>query len=208
MKRKLVSLLIAPVFGICAFAAFAQEPPRGSEPSEDWVKYANPGENHKILDPLVGTWKHRARWWTSPEDKGKETPGGTTTVRWILGGRFLLQVVTGGTKEHPFQGVMVIGYDNAAQEYQSMWLDNMATGMMKATGQYDPSTKTLNEKGSYSDPTHEGIQKQYRSTWTVIDNDHYAYEIFSTNKEGKEFKSLEVYFERTKGEPAKEEKVS
>lgn len=202
MKKWLSYLLIAVIFGINAIA-FAEEPGKSAEKAppmpEEWVKYGTPGENHKLLEPLVGKWNHTVHWWMGPEDKGHESKGKNEN-KWILGGRFIIQVVKGGVKEQPFEGAGVIGYDNAKGEFQTVWLDNMATGMMKGVGRYDASTKTIDEKGTYTDPTTIEKERTYRAAWKMLDNDHYVYEMYSQSKDGKEFKTLEVSYERAPAE--------
>lgn len=118
---------------------------------EKWKEFATPNENHKVLDTLVGSWDHTVKWWMSPGGNPEESKG-TSEIKWIMGGRYLQQLVQGTSMGQPFEGMGITGYDNAKKEYNSIWIDNMGTGIMMTTGNYDPNTKTLTELGKYTDP--------------------------------------------------------
>ena len=59
-----------------------------------WQAYASPNDNHRVLDPLVGTWSHVVTWWMTP-DSQPEMSKGTTETQWVMGGRFLRSAVSG-----------------------------------------------------------------------------------------------------------------
>jgi len=73
------------------------------------------------------------------------TPTGTATISLLFEGRFLKQEIRGQMMEDqpPFEGVGFTGYDNMRQEYQAVWFDNMATGMMRGTGRFDATAKAM-----------------------------------------------------------------
>jgi hypothetical protein len=96
----------------------------------------------------------------------------------------------------PFEGMGIIGYDNGKEEYIMLWIDNMGTGFMTSAGQYDPAAKTLTEQGQISCPV-KG-QMPFRGVTTMIDNDHYTYEMFSPGDDGKEFRVMEILYTRSK----------
>ena len=39
-----------------------------------------------------------------------------------------------------FEGMGVTGYDNLKGKYDTIWMDNMASGMMHGTGSFDETT--------------------------------------------------------------------
>lgn len=159
-----------------------------------WHKYALPNDNHKILDPLVGTWSHVAKWWMSP-DSQPDTSKGTNETKWEMGGRYLLNVVKGTSMGQPFEGMGLTGFDNGKQAYQTIWMDNMGTGMMIGEGTYDPGTKTLTDHGRFTDPMIG--QRSYRGVITFIDDDHHSYELYVADEKGKEFRMMEITYKRT-----------
>lgn len=88
------------------------------------------------------------------------------------------------------------GYDNVRKEYNSVWLDNMGTGIMEASAQYNPATQTFMESGAFSCPMTGEKHKKFRAVWKIIDHDHYTYEMYTQGPGGKEFKSLEIDYQR------------
>jgi hypothetical protein len=164
---------------------------------EAWKKAATPGPDHKILDSLAGEWDHTVKHRMTPEAAWEEMKGENTN-KWILGGRFLQSetkgpaMVEGG---EPFEGWGFIGFDNVTNKYQSVWLDNMGTGMMISTGEYDSAIKTLKENGDFSCPL-KGTNMPYRAEWKFIDNNSYSYEMYTKDDKGKEFQSLIVSYTR------------
>lgn len=175
----------------------AEMSPEDQEMMAKWQEFSTPNENHKALDTLAGNWNHTVKWWMKP-DTEPEISTGTGTAEWIMGGRYLQQKVSGMSMGQPFEGLGIIGYDNANKEYVSIWLDNMGTGLMQSTAQYDTAAKTFAEKGSHSCFLAEDGHRKYRATTKIIDNDNYVYEMFSTDEAGKEFRAMEITYTRTK----------
>ena len=189
-------LIFAFVF--ITFAAVGKAEEKASDQNHDavmakWKEYATPNENHKILDSFVGNWNYTVKWWMSPGAK-PEVSKGTSDVKWIIGGRFLKQSAQGKSMGQPFKGMGITGYDNAEKQYNSIWIDNMGTGMMMSKGNYDPSTKTLVEKGTFTDPV-EG-EKSYRGVTTIINKDKYTYEMYISGPDRKEFRMMEIVYMR------------
>ena len=159
-----------------------------------WQAYASPNDNHKVLNPLVGTWSHVVKWWMTP-DSQPETSKGTSEIKWLMGGRYLRHAVKGTSMGQPFEGMGLTGFDNGKQAYQTIWMDNMGTGMMIGEGTYDPSKKTLTDQGHFTDPMIG--QRSYRGVITFIDDDHYSYEMYVADKNGNEFRMMEIMYTRT-----------
>ena len=165
---------------------------------EAMQKFGGPSAGHQVLEPLVGTWSCTAQFWMSP-DEAPQSMTGTAVNTVIFGGRFLKQEVTGQPMEEgqpPFEGIGFTGYDNLRKEYQSVWFDNMVTGMMRGAGQFDAATKTLRDEGDFSCPVTGETHRWYRTAWTVVDPDHTTYESYSRSSSGREFKSMEIHHTR------------
>ena len=97
----------------------------------------------------------------------------------------------------PFEGIGIIGYDNVAKEYNSIWLDNVSTGIMKASAKYDDATNVFTEEGSFSCPLTGKKDNSYKSITKIIDADHYSYEMWHDDvKTGKNYKAMEISYER------------
>ena len=163
---------------------------------EAMQKLGSPSDAHKALEPLVGTWTYTAQWWMAPATQPQSMTG-TTTNTLVFGGRFLKQEIHGqATDQPPFEGLGFIGYDNIRKEYQSVWLDNMATGMMVGAGQFDAATKSLTGQGDFSCPLTGEAHRPFRAIWKVDDQDHNTYENYMRTPDGREFKVMEIHYTR------------
>jgi hypothetical protein len=190
------------IFGALLVSTLSGAPARADQSQADkdammakWQQSATPGEYHKKLEPFIGTWNHTVRWQMSPEEAPTESKG-TNVNTWILGGRFLQQSTTGQALGQPFEGIGITGYDNVRQEYTSIWIDSMGTGMMQSTGQYDLQAQAINEAGTYSCPMTGNKQVASRGVWKLVDADHYTYEMYTPGPDGKEFRSMEIAYAR------------
>ncbi len=199
-KMKMLSLLMGTVLVCAPLFAKEKSAKKAKEPTaqekammEKWMTYSTPSEGHKVLASMVGSFTLKARWWMDANSKPEESTG-TTDTQWILGGRFLESSVKGTSMGQPFQGRALMGYDNEKKQYDSIWLDTMATGMMIAHGQYDPTTKTLTETASASCPM-EGT-KTFRNVTKFIDDNTYVLEMYTTGKDGNEFRMGEMTYTR------------
>ncbi|HWP91425.1 MAG TPA: DUF1579 domain-containing protein [Thermodesulfobacteriota bacterium] len=162
---------------------------------EKWKEYATPNENHKVLGALVGDWDYTVKWWMTPDGE-PEVSTGTSEVEWIMGGRFIQYEVEGTSMGQPFEGLGITGYDNEKKQYRSVWIDNMGTGIMTASGSYDPNTKTITDQGTFSCPA-EG-EKAFRAVTKIVDNNNFTYEWYMNGPDGKEFRAMEIVYTRKK----------
>lgn len=156
-----------------------------------------PGANHAILKPLEGEWTVTGLSWMKPNDKPQQSVG-TSSLAWILDGRFLKQTFKGEWAGQPFEGLGFIGYDNLKKEYISVWMDNVSTGIFKATGRYDAATKTIKETGSFSCPMTGEKDMWFRSEWKIAGKNRHVYSMYIKDPAGKEFKSMELTYKRVK----------
>lgn len=159
-------------------------------------EYSTPNENHRALDVFVGEWEAAAKMWMDPSGEPQVSQG-TMSTQWILDGHFIQQKYQGTMMDKPFEGIAIMGYDNIKKTYQSLWIDGMATGMTKGEVRYDPATKTFVEEGQMSCPE-TGGDRWYRGKITLVDNDHYTHEFFMKDKDGKEFRHMEISYSRVK----------
>lgn len=164
----------------------------------DWMKVANPDENHAKLEPLVGSWDVTTHFWMAP-GMPPETSTGVSEIKSILDGRFIQENFEGtmqmpGMEPMPFKGMGLIGYDIAKGEYTGIWADTMATMMINSTGQFDDSTKTLTLKSHFDCPM-DG-PSDMRMTYTIVSPDELKLEGFKTVEGQEEVKAMEVIYKR------------
>lgn len=197
LNRILIFILL---LGICTSAAYAEDPATGPamDPAmmEKMKAFSSPTDAHKVLDAFVGDWTYSGKFWMTPDAQPQDMTG-TAEHTMIFGGRFLQQRFEGPWMGEMFQGLGYTGYDNIKQEYNTIWLDSVSTGLMIASGQYDAVTKTLSQAGTMSCPMTGEKDRQSRSEWKAVDSDHNTYTSYMNDENGKEFKSMEITYSRT-----------
>jgi len=188
-----------------AFPAPAQEKgspgeapkmPSQEEMMKAWMAVATPGEAHKKLEPIVGSFDVKTTSWMAP-GKPPEESTGTSETKWILGNRFVEQTVSGTMMGQPFSGVGFTGYDNYKKKYVGTWMDTMGTMIMTSTGTMDASGKKLTSWSVVDDVITKKPAK-IRSLLTILDNDHHKFEMWGPGPDGKSFKVLEINYTRKK----------
>jgi len=187
---------------LLGFSAFASDQTKTEhKPSEQemkaWMEYSTPGEGHKVLASMVGNWKYTSKMWHKPDSKPEESAG-TSSLRLILGGRFLENKTKGKAMGMPFEGLGLTGYNNLTKKYETSWYDNMATGMMHGMGTFDEKTQTLKDTGEFSCPMSKDKPLTYRSEWKINDKNTMTFTMWMPNESGEEFKSMEMVFKRSK----------
>ena len=200
--RKLVLSGAALLF-VCASVSLADEPKKPQQPSaeekaamEAMMKAATPGDMHKKLSAMVGTFDAKVTMWNAP---GQPPANSTATSEntWVLGGRFVEQKVNGNFMGMPFTGIGYTGYDNIKKEYIGSWIDNFGTQMMISSGNVGADGKTYNFTSSVSDPM-TGKTMPVQEKFTVVDDDHQVMEMWGPGPDGKMYKMMEINYTRRK----------
>jgi Protein of unknown function (DUF1579) len=165
------------------------------------MEMAKPGDNHKHLQQLTGTWSYNVKWWVSPDAPPSEASG-TTVSRPVMDGRYLVSDHTGkmqmpggdgNVTEMEFKGMAIEGYDNAKKKFVASWIDNMGTGIMNMEGTYDAATKTLTYLAEYEPMP--GMKTKMREVVKITDKDHHTMEFFEL-RGGKEVKTMQIDYTR------------
>ena len=190
-------MVVAGIFMVSQTVSQETGAPTQEEMMAAWAKYAEPGEHHKYLEPLVGSWDFHTQWWMEPGDEPQGSSG-TSECEWIMGGRYLLTNITGELAGAPFHGMSILGYDNFRQEYVSFWIDEMSTTFMFSTGKSDESGKVFTFEGTYDDVMTGEKDKKFRTISRILSDDQNVYESYDTGPDGKEFKTFEVRYTRRK----------
>jgi hypothetical protein len=165
------------------------------EQQKAWMEYGQPGEMHKWMAKMDGTWEGDMTQF-SPDGKTEKSKG-TAVYKTILGGRYQEGIHTGNMMGMPFEGRSLTAYDNAKKVWISTWIDNMGTGVMVTEGTYDEKTKTATYKGKMVDPTSSTKETDFKETISFIDDDTQHVEMFST-VDGKEMKVMTIESKRKK----------
>ena len=199
--RKLSPLALMVL--LLATPAFAQDkhqhPQMSAEEKaamEAMQKAMTPGENHKMLNNMVGTWNTTVSMWMAPDAKPNVSKG-TSTNRWILGNRYIEQKFTGTFMNMPFNGLGYTGYDNVKKQFWGTWMDNMSTGTMMTTGSTDDGGKSFKFTGTMADPM-TGKDSQLEERVIVKSKDEHVMEMWGPAPDGKMFKMMEIVYKRKK----------
>jgi hypothetical protein len=196
--KNMILVVFALSLSILIATANAAEPPKGAPSEADMKKMMElgmPGEKHKALDGMVGTWDYTVTYKMSP-DAPEQTSTGISDNKWVLDGRFVQQNV-GGTmdmngEKKEFKGVGYIGHDNVKGEYISTWMDNMSTGLMTSNGIYDEASKSIKESGQFYCPIKNGEIK-FESELKFIDATHYSHTMYDVSS-GEKSKMMEITY--------------
>jgi len=171
-------------------------PPDEKAMMEAMAKAGTPGEAHKKLDPMVGTFDVKAKMWMDPSKPAEESTGKTES-KWVLGNRFVQENFEGTMMGQPFSGMGYWGYDNITKKYTGTWMDSMGTAMMNSTGKMDASGKVLTYTSMMNDPMTGKLVKITEKV-TVTDNDHHMMEMWGPDPSGKNYKMMEITYVRKK----------
>lgn len=159
-----------------------------------WMKVATPGEGHKWLEPVVGTWDAKITMWMAPGAPPQESTGSSEN-KWVLGGRFVEQRYEGSFMGQPFSGLGYTGYDNYKKKYIGTWMDTMGTMIMVSQG--DAAGKTLSMASTIDDIL-TGKATAVKSEVKILAPDHHVMEMWGPDPAGKQFKSMEIHYTRKK----------
>jgi hypothetical protein len=225
---KLFQLLIAiSVATLLATPCFAQAPSPAASPATghqvpagapgqmtkadmekmmaQMVELGKPGDNHKVLADMVGSWNYTVKMWMDPTPGAKpEESKGTAVRKSIMGGRYFVTDVSGQMempgpdgkkKEMDFKGMSIEAYDNIKKKFVSTWIDNMSTMVMMAEGTYDPAAKTFTYNAECE--MMPGMHTKIREVIKIADKDHHTFEWYE-NRGGQEAKTMEINYTRKK----------
>jgi len=199
MKRRALlasGMILMLGFSICG-ALNAQPSAQDQQKAmEAYMKQMAVTENHAYLKQLVGKWDVKTSMWTFPGTPPTVSQG-IYDCALIFGGRFLMMKFTGTMMGQPFEGLQIAGYDNMKKKHIAFWIDNTSTAFYLTTGTLDASKKIMTETGEWPDPMTGGTS-HVRAVTKWIGPDEFVYEMYMVEREGKEFKSMEMQAVRKK----------
>jgi Protein of unknown function (DUF1579) len=190
LKSRILAAIAVLCFSCLSFAQQSDDPMMKA-----WMAYATPGDVHKAMSNLVGTWNTTIRSYMNPGEPTDQK--GSSTYESVMDGRYLVEKAEGDFQGMPFQGMGIYGYDNGMKKYVSTWVDNMGTGIMTGTGTSDDNGKTINWMSKGFDPM-SGKEQNYRSVMQMMTADQYHFEMYGPGPDGKELKMMEITYDRKK----------
>ena len=154
-----------------------------------------PGEPHRKLAAMAGSYTVKIRSWHEPGAPAMEETGKATRSM-ALDGRVLVEQFEGTMMGAPFTGHGMSGYDNVTGKYWSTWNDSMSTGLMVSSGTCDAQGACRFE-GTYNDPVKKApVTMRMTTRWTSPDTE--VFEMHGPDKQGREMKMMEMTYARSK----------
>lgn len=180
---------------------FAEDKPasKGVDPKmEEMMKKAEAagavGAAHKALAPLAGEWTAEVKSWMTPGAPPMVSKG-TAKATWVMDGRYLQEDFHGDFMGKPFHGMSLMGYDNMTKKYNSVWIDNMSTIMVKTEGEAASGGKVLTLAGEYACPMTGDMHKPTKQVVHIVSDDKHVFEMHDPSK-GENSKEMEITYTR------------
>lgn len=202
MRKLILSLVIT-----CCLAATVhsnliaqdkgQAAPDMAEMMKKWKEASSPNEHHKSFAGMVGKWNTENTMWMAPGAPPMVSKG-TAEISLILDGRFLKQEAKGEFMGGPYSGSGLTGYDNMKKCYVMTWVDNTASGISSAEGNYDMSGKVLTLYGKMDEPTTGEHDKNVKYVLRKIDDDKFVFEVHDLVIGEPNTKVMEITYTRAK----------
>lgn len=171
-------------------------PPDTAAINKAWMEFSTPGAMHQWMEKTNGTWEGDVSSWMAP-DAPPSTSKSVNVQSSILGGRYVTGKFSGSMMGQPFNGMSLMGYDNAKKVFTSTWVDDLGTGIVHMTGTYAEATKTLSLKGHQTDFM-TGKDSDIREEMVMIDDNTFKMTMYGTGFDGKEMKFMEGTFKKKK----------
>jgi len=161
-----------------------------------WAAISRPGPSHKFLAMFAGEWESEISFRSSP-DQQRQVSRGASTIRWVLGDRFLQEDFQGEAGGEKFQGMGLMGFDNGARQFKMVWVDSLNTAVAVSSGRYNPEQNVFEMTSEVYDPL-IGALKTVKSVLRIKSADKYEFSMFDTAPNGREFISFEMLYTRRK----------
>ena len=185
-QRRLSSLVLALVAAGAPLCAVATAPK--SAPAI--AGHATPAQR---LDWLAGRWSVRQSFWADPA-KAPAIDTGTAVFTRVLEGRHLRQELQIDSAR-PFHGLGYLGYDAAADRYDSLWMDVNFGGVVIAHGDCDPAGRSCTFLGTMSGAKASTVP--VREVLQASDADHFSYAYYERH-DGRVVLTVKLDYARVK----------
>jgi hypothetical protein len=161
-------------------------------------RLASPSENHKHLAYFVGNWDSVQKMFPGPGIEPVIRKQGIE-VKSLYDGRFTQARIWFVEKIFgmDIEGIVITGYDNYKQTFNSVTFGNMGTDFSYMTGTLDPTGKIRTDYGE-TDDVFNGTKVKVKAITTIIDPDKYTYEYFHIDDKNNEVKIMEIAYFRKK----------
>ena len=155
-----------------------------------------PGDQQKRLDFMVGTFDVKVKVWINPGEPPIESTA-TGVASWVLGHRYIQQMLSGYIMGEAWNGIGYAGFDNVEGVYVACYMDTGSTGMEWYRGSMDPDGKSAKLTATIADAiTLKPTKLEMRLTMSP-DGNHVT-QLWQEDLGGRMFESMELTFIRKK----------
>jgi hypothetical protein len=199
MKSLISALLPAATLAVlacsCGTTTKSMSEMSPDEIQSAWTTYSTPNEHHKMLEPMVGTFKATVKHRMTADAPWEESTG-TCTNKWTMGNRFVETTFKGNFMGQEFDGRGYTGFDNSMGKFVGFWMDSFSTGMAPiSTGTCDASGKIFTFEREYDCPI-TGQPTHLREVLTIKSKDEHMLEVFTQQGSDDEFQSMTITYKR------------
>jgi hypothetical protein len=170
----------------------AEEEQKMGEAEAAYMAAGMPGEAHKFLEQMLGSWEVKITYWPAPGAEPVVNKG-EAKREMVFDGRFLHTAYKGEFMGEEFIGLGYDGYDNLKKKYVGIWMDSVSTGIYYTEGELDDSGKVLTSHGEYVDPM-TGKPKKNKSELTIDSQSMHTYVSWEKGEGGEWVKTMEVVY--------------
>ena len=205
-------LIGASLVGFATFSALSEEPPKEkdakpavTQPAEmdpmmvKMIEAGTPGEHHKELAAMAGTFDVEVKWWMDPTSEPQVSKGSATNEL-VYSGRYLHMKFKGDpdpSMPEGMNGEGYFGYDNSAKKHFATWIDSMSTGIAYASGTCDEKTHTITLNGEMICPMN-GKNSQFKEVWTKSSADKFVFTWHDNTMTPEMVRTMEITYTRKK----------
>jgi hypothetical protein len=198
-----IALIVVFTFAVAGMALAEDKTPPPQQPSPEqmqemmkqYMEMIAPGPQHQAMAKSVGDWTMKMKMWQTADAPPMEATG-TNKVIMDYDGRFMIENAEAMMMGMPYKSRTTIGYDKFRKEYQMTYYDNMGTGMYTAKGQSDADGKVITMNGTMDDVMSNRKDMPMRYVTTITDDNHHTFQMYGPGPDGKEFKMMEITYER------------
>jgi hypothetical protein len=201
IKRLLISnLMIVSILLGAKNIALAQQSTNSQTNLSASSRLSLPGEQHRWLNPLIGTWTVEMLVWPAPGVDPIVSKEMTATRTWILDGRYLREDLSGKFAGNPSNRVAILSYNNLEERFELVTIDTFEPGQMWYASHSKSSPSKIEligdnvEAGFGEKPT--GRKRSLRFEFEILPN-RSVERIYVKYPSEKEFLFVEQRFTRT-----------
>ncbi len=160
------------------------------------AKYTKPGEAHKLLEKMLGSWETDTRI-TMPgsPDTGEK---GKAEISWMMPGRWIKNESSGTFLGQPAQSISIMGYDNFKQSYVATTVSSVDTAMNRVEGDMDPGGKVLLLYGTIDEYLTGEHDKMIKVVYRFLSDDEFLMELHDLPIGENNTKVVEIRYTRAK----------